>query len=306
MKTILIFGGTGFIGHNLINILKDDYKLIVFSRNPKKHNAESLGNVNLQGFDLANPEKLFPYFEQATGVINLAATNIGESRWTKSFKAQILNSRLDMGNFIRFIFENLTTPPDFLIQGSASGYYGINPSDAKITESRPSTRDSFLTRVAVNSEENIDALQEITRLVFIRTGIVLDKNEGALPKIALPFKMFAGGTVGNGKQWFPWIHINDVVAAIKFILSHEDITGPVNLTAPNPLRQKDFARALGKTLNRPAIVPAPGFALRLLLGKEKADDLLLSGLRVVPDKLLSSGFRFQFETINVALKDIYK
>lgn len=306
METILIFGGTGFIGRKLVKHIRKDYRLIVFSRNPEKYDPEKMGNVIPQAFDLNTPEKLFPSFDEAVGVINLAGTNIGESRWTKSFKAQILSSRLEMGDYIRFIFENVGTPPEFFIQASASGYYGINPSDAKITESRPSARDSFLTRVAVEAEENVEVLNEITRLIYLRTGIVLDKNKGALPRIALPFKMFAGGPVGNGKQWFPWIHIDDVTEAIHYLMKNEKVIGPVNLTAPNPVRQKDFAKALGAMLHRPAIFPAPAIALKLLLGKEKATDLLLSGLRVVPEKLINAGFRFKFETIGDALKDIYK
>jgi len=303
-KTILIFGGTGLIGTHLIHELKNNYKVIVLSRNPAKAEQKP-PLVEFKSYDADIHEELVPLFEEADGVINLAGQNIGEKRWTNSFKNKILESRIEMGNLIRKAFEKTENKPEFFIQGSASGYYGINPSDAEVTEERPSTRDSFLTNVAVKAEENVADLSKITRLVFIRTGIVLDKNGGALPKMALPFRLFVGGTVWSGKQWMPWIHMEDEIKAIRFAIENKTLIGAVNLTAPFPVRQKTFAKALGKTLKRPSFFPAPAFMLKLILGKERAKDLLLSGLRVVPDKLLKAGFSFQFDTINKALNDIY-
>jgi len=304
-KTILIFGGTGFIGSHLIQELKDDYNLIVFSRNPARNALKNV-NIKFETYQTDNPGILLPFFEKAYGVINLAGQNIGEKRWTKSFKNKILESRIEMGNLIRKAFELAKNKPAFLIQGSASGFYGINPSDAEVTEERPSTRDSFLTNVAVRAEENVAELSTMTRLIFIRTGVVLDKEEGALPQMALPFKLFAGGPLGSGKQWFPWIHIRDEVRAIRFVFENQEISGAVNLTAPRPVRQKELAKSLGKVLKRPWFIPAPAFALRLVLGKERANDLLLSGLKVVPDKLLKAGFEFKYNNLDSALAEIYK
>ena len=304
MKSIIIFGGTGFIGRHLIELMKDDYQISVFSRNAQKAKSKLSDKVSVYNYP-SDANELAPYFDKANGVINLAGENIGGGRWTVDFKDRIMNSRLDVIKLIREAFFNATKKPDFFIQGSASGFYGINPSEAEITESRPSTRDSFLTTVAVKQEESASDLKDFTRLVFIRTGIVLDRKEGALPQIAMPFRMFAGGPIGNGKQWIPWIHINDEVKAIRHIIQNETLEGPVNLTAPHPVRQKEFAKQLGKVLHRPAFMPAPAFALKALLGKAKAEDLLLSGLKVIPEKLLSSGFSFQFKDLGSALNDVY-
>lgn len=306
MKTILIFGGSGFIGSRLANELKTDFELIIFSRNPAKVHSGSIKNIVYESYDPKDPKKLLPWFEKAFGVINLAGQNIGEKRWTEKFKKQILQSRLDVGNLIREAFDECKNKPSFFIGASATHYYGVNPSDAKITEERASTRDCFLTMVAIQTEENLSELENQTRLVFARIGIVLDKNGGALSKIAMPIKMFVGGPLGNGKQWVSWIYINDLVKALRFIIENENLKGGVNLTAPYPVRQKDFAKAIGKNFNRPAFIPAPSFVLRAILGKERANDLLLSGLRVVPDKLLKAGFRFQFEQIEQTLQDIYR
>lgn len=305
MNRIIIFGGSGFIGRRLVGLLKDDYMITVISRNPEIVKNKFPARIKVDTF----PDKtttLALLFDEADGVINLAGENIGGGRWTPDFKDKILNSRLQINNLIKDAFEKSEKKPSFYIHGSASGYYGIDPSDKEITETSPSLQDSFLTSVAYQSEESIASLAEQTRLLMIRTGIVLDRTEGALPRIALPFKLFAGGPVGDGKQWFPWIHIDDIVNAIRFAIENESLSGPVNLTAPNPVRQKQFATALGKVLKRPSFMPAPAFALRIMLGKEKANELLLSGLRVIPGKLNKAGFRFQFEQLNEALVDIYR
>lgn len=304
MKNIIIFGGTGFIGRHLIHKLGGAYNITVFSRNVDKAKSSMPRGVSLAKYP-NDAGELASILNHTDGVINLAGENIGGGRWTRDFKAKILSSRLDVIQQVNEAFHLSKKKPAFLIQGSASGYYGINPSDAEITEERPSSHDSFLTNVAAKQEEAVASLKTLTRLVLIRTGIVLDRTEGALPQMAMPFKMFAGGPLGNGKQWLPWIHIKDEVLAIKFIMENENISGAVNLTAPTPLRQKDFASLLGKALHRPSILPAPAFALKALLGKEKAEDLLLSGLRVIPAKLLKSGYSFQFEELESALEEIY-
>lgn len=305
MKTILIFGGTGFIGSRLVNELKADYKLVIFSRNPAKVKLK-LAGVDYKAYDPQKPESLVPWLEKAFGVINLAGQNIGEKRWSKEFRDEILQSRLAMGNLIKEAFDKSSKKPSFFIQGSATHYYGIKPTDEKITEERVPTNDCFLTGVSIKSEEEVSQLAKQTRLVFVRTGIVLDKNEGALSRMAMPVKFFVGGPLGNGQQWVPWIHINDEIRAIRFVIENEKITGGVNLTAPNPVKQKNFAKAIGKQFGRPAFMPAPAFMLRLILGKTRADNLLLSGLRIVPAKLTKAGFKFKFETVEEALAEIYK
>ena len=146
----------------------------------------------------------------------------------------------------------------------------------------------------------------MTRLVYLRTGIVLDRKEGAFPRMVMPFRLFAGGPLGSGNQWIPWIHIRDEVKAIKFLIENERVSGPVNLTAPQPVRQKEFARIIGKTINRPAFMPAPAFALRMVLGSERAENLLLTGLRVIPEKLEKAGFQFEYSDPTRAISEILK
>lgn len=304
MKHILILGGTGFIGRHLIDLVKEDYTITVFTRSPVEAARVLPSGVQL----VRNPENataLAAYLNEASCLINLAGENVGGGRWTPAFRERILNSRLENVSLIAEAFQQADNKPGCYVQGSATGYYGINPSDAEITESRPSSRDSFLTSVAVQQEEAAKVLNEHTRLVLVRTGIILDRAEGALPRIALPFRLFVGGPVGSGRQWLPWIHIHDEVRAIRFVMENEKMVGPVNLTAPQPVRQEAFARELGKALHRPSLLPAPAFALRLLLGKDRANDLLLSGLRVVPQKLTDAGFNFRYQRLQEALQDIY-
>jgi uncharacterized protein (TIGR01777 family) len=306
VKQIVIFGGTGFIGRHLIDELKDDYKIIVFSRNPSEYQYLASNLADIVRLDLDNPNKAIPFVENAEGIINLAGENIGAGRWTKSFKNQVLQSRLRMAGFIMKAFLNSQKKPKYFIQGSAIGYYGVKTENIEITEGNKGFRDGFLADVAIQYEEAFSEISNLTRLVFARTGIVLDKTEGALPKMAMPFKMFAGGKVGSGRQWISWIHIKDLVNAIRFIMENEDVSGPVNLTAPVPVTQNEFAKTIGKTLNRPSIMPAPGFALQMLLGKDRANELLLNGKRVVPQKLLGLKFNFKYSTIEPALSAIYK
>lgn len=305
MKTILIFGGSGFIGSRLATELKDDYQLVIFSRNPDKA-KHKLAGIEYQAYNPQNPEPLVPWFEKALGVINLAGKNIGEKSWSKQFMDEILQSRLEMGNLIKEAFNKAIKKPSFFIQSSATHFYGIEPTDEKITEEWVGKNDCFLTDVSLKSEENVSSLAKQTRLVFIRTGIVLDKNKGALSKMAIPAKFFVGGPLGNGEQWVPWIHIQDEIRAIRFVIENDKLKGGVNLTAPHPVKQKDFAKAIGKQFRRPAFLPAPAFMLRLILGKTRADNLLLSGLRVVPSKLIKAGFSFKFETLQKALAEIYR
>lgn len=305
MKKIVIFGGSGFIGQHLIEELKDDYEIIILTRDPSRVDSASHKNVSIQTYSLNDPKSLLPLFEETDGVINLAGQNIGDKSWSADFKNQILQSRIDTGKLIKDVFETCKNKPSFFIQGSATHYYGVEPTDNEITENKPGVKDCFLSTVAVKAEENISQLKNQTRLIYARTGIVLDRNDGALSKMAMPIKFFVGGPLGSGEQWVPWIYIKDIVRAIRFVIENENLEGGVNLTAPIPLKQKAFAKAIGKVINRPAFLPAPAFALRMILGKDRANDLLLSGLRVVPDKLIRAGFQFQFGSIEKTLKDIY-
>lgn len=306
MKKILIFGGTGFIGRHLIGLLGNDYEVAVVSRDPEKHKNTFHAAVELVQLEYKNPVQLLSFFNKSDVVINLSGENIGGGRWTKAFRQRVDHSRQKVDELIVDLFEKANTKPGLIIQASAIGIYGSKIDDAEITETTATVDEvGFLAAVASKHEKRLEVIKNKTRLVFIRTGIVLDKKEGALPEYALPFKLFAGGKLGSGKQWIPWIHIKDEIRAIHFVIENEKSTGPVNLTAPKPVRQVKFAKVLGKALHRPAWIPAPAFGLRLVLGKEKADSLLLTGLRVMPKKLIDNGFKFQFSQLEDALINIY-
>ncbi len=158
--------------------------------------------------------------------------------------------------------------------------------------------------MAISHEVTFHQLESLARVVYIRTGLVLDSDDGALPKITMPFKFFVGGRIGNGNQWSSWIHIEDEVRAIRFLIENKNSHGIYNLTAPNPVKQKKFASQIGVALKRPSYLPKPAFGLRMFMGA-MADELLLNGLKVVPKRLLDDGFKFNFETIDEALSDIY-
>ena len=303
MKKILIFGGTGFIGRHLIDELKDDYQITVFSRNPAKHKGTFFEKIRLEKLNLSNPGSHILLFDEADAVINLAGENVG-SRWSGSKKQAIRNSRLDTDKLIVEVFNVCTNKPSVVIQGSGMGVYGFETSSEAVTEDSPPGTKGFLTEVGIAHEQVLEPLKEETRVIFLRTGLVLHGKEGALPQMAMSFKLFAGGPMGSGKQWNSWIHIKDEVRAIRYLLENEQTRGAYNLTAPNPLQNKDFSKALGKALNRPSYLSTPAPFLKMMMG-DMANELLLSGLKIIPKRLLEAGFQFQFEYIEEAFRDIY-
>jgi uncharacterized protein (TIGR01777 family) len=191
--------------------------------------------------------------------------------------------------------------PRVLLQGSAVGYYGACGDE--VVEESHSAGNDFLAEVCVEWEASTAGAEALgVRRPVLRTGLVLSDQGGALPRMALPFRLMAGGPLGNGRQWFPWIHVADEVGAIRFLIEREDAGGPFNLSAPDPLTSRDFGRALGRVLMRPSFAPAPGFALRLLLGEMA--DALLHGQRAVPRRLLDLGYVFRYREAVEALRNL--
>lgn len=298
-KRIVIFGGTGFIGKHLINELSGDYNIIVVSRSRRE--LAGVQTVRLRKNDY---RALLPYFEDVYGVINLAGENVGR-RWSKELKVKIRDSRIDIDTAIVQLFNACTNKPKFIFQGSNIGVYGLSRTQQIITEKDQKGKHGFLTRVANEHEKMFHQLEKHTRVVYLRTGIVLGTDGGALPKMAMPFKLFLGGKLGNGKQWNSWIHIRDEVRAIRFLIEAEDARGPYNLCAPQPVQQKVLAKTLGKIMNKPSFMTAPAFVLRLVLG-EMADEMLLNGLNIIPQRLQHAGFIFEFESLEKALNDLIR
>jgi len=245
------------------------------------------------------------WISQADGayaIINLAGENISQGRWNQSKKAGILHSRLDATRAVVAAIKLIGNKPSVVVQASAIGYYGSSRTEEFNENSQPGK--GFLADVCKKVELCTEPIEGLgVRLVIIRTGVVLGRDGGALPNLVKPFKMFFGGHPGSGRQWFSWISLEDQVAAIRFLLENEKQRGVFNLTAPEPVTMKGFCKTLGKVLKRPSLLFVPGFVLRLMLG-EMADEMILSGQKVVPEKLVNAGFHFKYTKVEDALKAI--
>ena len=299
---IVISGGTGLIGRALAaDLTGAGHEVRVLSRDPSR--AEGLpAAVQVAAWDAKSAEALAPLLADAQAVVHLAGASIADGRWTEARKRSIRTSRVDSS---RAIAEALVDPrsPRVLVQGSAVGYYGARRDDPVDEESGPG--DDFLARTCREWEEASESVSAAgVRRAVARTGVVLSRDGGALPRMALPFRMMAGGPAGSGRQWLPWIHIDDQVAALRFLVETDSASGPFNLTAPNSLTNRDFSKALGRALGRPSLVPAPAFALRLALGEMAT--LVLDGQRAVPRRLLEAGFDFSYPEAGGALRALYR
>jgi uncharacterized protein len=305
---VIVTGGTGLIGHELVMSLGNDgHEVAILSRNPKQAGPMP-ETITFHEWDAETADGWGHLVEGADAIVNLAGENIaGEGflpdRWTPERKKRILNSRLNVGKAIMQAIEQAEIKPKVLVQASAVGYYGTHPMDTEITEDAPPGND-FLADVCVKWEASTQAAEALgVRRPVIRTGIVLSPDGGTLTRLELPFKLFTGGPLGNGKQPMPWIHIEDEVRAIRFLLQNKDATGAFNLTAPEPLTNSQFSQALGKAMGRPSWFPAPGFAFKTAFGELSV--LLLEGQNAVPRHLLDLGFEFKYPTAQDALNAIY-
>ena len=297
---IVIAGGTGFLGRPLARALAASHTVVILSRQPTPPPAD--GPARIVPW---NPTTTGAWAEEIDGagaVINLAGTSIAGRRWSPAHKRRILDSRIDATRALADAIRAAAHPPHVFVSGSAVGYYGPL-GDELVTEAHPAGRD-FLAGVCAAWElEATRRARDATRVVCVRTGLVLDQHGGALPQMLLPFKIGAGGPLGSGRQYWPWIHRDDWVALVRWAIDTPSASGPVNATAPNPVTNAELSRALGRALHRPAFMPAPAFALRIALG-EMADALLLSGQRAVPAKALELGFVFRHTQIDAALRAI--
>ncbi len=313
MRTV-IAGGTGLLGGLLGEALRrDGHQLVILTRGAPRHDHAATPPSPLRGFGEASmrfvtwtPEgsagAWADEIDGAAAVVNLAGESIAGRRWTATQKARIHDSRVLATRSLTAAIARASQPPPVLVSGSAVGYYGPRGDDI-LTESTPAGRD-FLAGVAVAWEAEALAAAAYTRVVLVRTGIVLSRDGGALPRMLPPFWFGAGGPVGSGRQYWPWVHWRDWVDLVRFAIRTPALSGPMNATAPSPVANGEFARALGRVLRRPAIMPAPGFALRLLLG-EMAQALLLTGQRAVPAKAEALGFAFTYPALEAALQALF-
>jgi uncharacterized protein (TIGR01777 family) len=294
--TIVIAGGSGFLGSRLTASLRSDgHQVLRLSRRPR-----TSGDV---AWDPADPSGAWiSTLDGADAVVNLAGESIEAGRWTAARKTVILESRVTATRAVVSAMTKAAKPPRVLLSASAVGFYGIRGAES-LTETAPPGSD-FLASVCVEWEARARE-SRATRLVLLRTGLPLDAGGGALPKLSLPFRLFAGGRMGSGRQYFSWIHVDDWVRLVRWAIDTADVDGPLNLTAPNPVTNSEFARTIGQVLHRPAVLPAPAFALRLLLG-EMADALVLGGQRVLPAAALARGFAFRYPELKPALEQIFR
>lgn len=304
MKRVVIFGGSGFIGKHLVNELSNDYDVVVVSRFRKSTTSEFNNRIKVVRLRKTNIDDLINEIDGSFAIINLSGESVGV-RWTGRKMEKIRRSRLDVDSIIVRCIKSSNKAPEVVLLGSAIGIYGYSRIDKDITEETSVGKRGFLPKVALSHEESFRQLEKVSRVVYLRTGMVLGPDGGALPKIAMQFRFFVGGRLGNGRQWQSWIHIRDEINAIRFLMENESCNGAYNLTAPQPVQNKEFTRTLGKVLSRPAFLPAPGFILRLFLGK-MANELLLKGLKVLPNRLINEGFVFGFSNLEKALNDIIK
>lgn len=294
---ILLSGSSGLVGSALYDLLSSGghevFRLV--RKNPKnekeinwlppedKNSAFYLDPSKIEGFD---------------AIVHLAGENIANKRWSKKQKEKIYNSRVLATRLLAETISSLKNPPEVFISASAIGFYGDREDNSMSEESEPGT--DFLSETCRDWEE-ASKIRNGTRVVNVRIGAVLDPKGGALAKMLPIFNLGAGGNLGNGKQWMSWIALDDLIAGIRHCLVNKDTSGPINLVAPNPVKNNEFTKTLAKVLGMPAIFPAPGFVLRIVLG-EMADALLLSSTKVSSDKLVKSGFEFTYPDLEPALR----
>lgn len=298
---IVLSGGTGFLGRPLAEALnRDGHSLVVLTRGQPSAGT-TIRRVTWQPDGSAGAWA--SEVDGADAVINLAGESIASRRWSEVQKNRILDSRVRATRSLCEAIHRAAAPPPVFLSGSAVGFYGSR--DDRIVTEDTAPGDDFLASVCVQWEaEAMRASSSRTRVVCIRTGLPLERDGGALPSMLPPFWFGAGGPVGSGRQYWPWIHRQDWIDLARFALVNTSVVGPLNATGPQPVPNREFATALGRAMHRPSFMTAPGFALKLLLG-EMAQGLLLSGQRAVPAKAQKLGFRFKYENLDAALAALF-
>jgi uncharacterized protein (TIGR01777 family) len=274
--------------------------VIILTRNPQT-NSRPQANVQFVKWDAVTSKGWGQYADGSAAIVNLAGEGIADGRWSEERKKSIYLSRINAGKAVIDAITSATVKPKVLIQASGVGFYGPH-GDEILTESSAPGSD-FLAQVCFDWEASTEAAESIgVRRAVIRSGIVLSNEGGAWPRIVLPFKLFAGGPIGSGKQYWPWIHIDDEIRAIRFLIENEEASGVFNLSAPTPLTNKEFSAKLGKVMGRPSLLPVPDFALKTGFGEMST--VLLDGQRAVPQRLQDLAFDFKFPTAEAAFQDL--
>jgi uncharacterized protein len=301
---VIITGGTGMIGRLLgASLVDDGHEAIALSRDPQRHQRQVPEGVQLVTWDAQSAQGWGELADGADAIVNLVGENLSARLWSPAQKRRIRESRLNGGKAIVEAIRQAKRKPKVVIQASGVNYYG-SCGDEIITEDHPAGSD-FLSQVCVDWEGSTAEVEEMgVRRAMIRSGVVLDKEEGALPRFLLQFRLFAGGPLGSGRQWLSWIHPNDEINAIRFLIDHQEANGPFNLASPNPKTNREFGKAIGRVLHRPALMPVPALAIKLVFGEMSI--VVLKGQRAVPQRLIKLGFKFSHPELQEALKDIIR
>ena len=303
---VIITGGSGLIGRALTESLtQEGHEAVILSRNPENVSflPDGAQAVAWDGKTAAGWGELV---EDTNAIVNLAGESIAgdgfiPSRWTEERKGRIRQSRIDAGEAIVSALQAATNKPEVIIQSSAVGYYGPH-TDELIDEHYPSG-DDYLASVCVDWEAATTPVEELgVRRAIIRTGLMFTHEGGIFTRLQLPFKLFAGGPMGSGKQYYSWIHMLDGINAIRFLINNTEAQGAFNLTAPNPVTSREFGKTLGKVMGRPSAIPVPAFAMKLAMGEVSMT--ALEGQRVIPKHLLDLGFEFKYPDLEEALLEI--
>jgi uncharacterized protein (TIGR01777 family) len=303
---VVITGGTGLIGRALSeNLAADGLEVIVLSRSPEQSTPLPAG-VQAVRWDARTAAGWGHLADGAAAVVNLAGASLaGEgffpTRWTEERQHVISESRVHAGRAVVEAVERADQKPLVVVQSSAVGYYGFR--DEALTEEAGPGNDWGARFTAEIWEPSTAPVEQMgVRRVVVRSGVVFSTEGGALPRLLLPFRLFAGGPMGSGEQWYSWIHLQDQVRALRFLIETEEAGGAYNLTAPSPVRNGELAKLIGRVMGRPSWIPVPGFAMRLAFGE--VADVVLKGQRALPQRLLDQGFEFQFPSAEAALEDL--
>lgn len=295
---IVIAGGSGFLGRALVHAWRHEgHQVKVLTRNPGPLAADDVR------WNPASVGAWTGVLERTDAVVNLAGEGIADRFWTAARKAAILSSRVTATRTLAEAIRACAHPPRILINASGIGFYGT-PGDQPLTEESAPGSD-FLATVCQLWERETSAAVGVARIVLLRSGVVLSRHGGALPRMARPFEFFVGGRLGSGRQYVSWIHRKDWEEMVRWALNSSEVSGPLNVTAPTPVTNAEFTMALAAAMHRPALFPVPAFVLRGMLGREMADALLLEGQRALPGKAERLGFRFRYPTVDAALNEIY-
>lgn len=297
-KQFLITGGTGFIGNYLCEkLMREGHYLTLITRSPEKYKEENSKNQRFISWD----SDLVQEMNRADVVINLVGENLFGKRWTDEVKKRLYDSRIDSTKMLVESMKKAESPPELLVSASGVNYYG--DSGDKLLDEDTDPGDDFLAKLCLDWEAEARKAEEAgVRVAIARLGIVLEEDGGMIEKMKVPFKLFAGGSLGSGKQYLSWIHMTDLCNALIFPVDKSELSGPYNACSPNPVTMNEFASAMGEVLNRPSFFKVPETGLKIALGE--ASTPILASLKVQPKKLQKLDFTFQFEDLEYALADI--